>query len=38
MNFSVFLEVWTARMIKQKPRVYCIKHLRLRHTVDGLRV
>jgi hypothetical protein len=38
MNFSVFLEVWTARMIKQKLRVYCIKYLRLRHTVDGLRV
>jgi hypothetical protein len=38
MNFSVFLEVWTARMIIQKPMVYCIKHLRLRHTVNGLRV
>jgi hypothetical protein len=38
MNFFVFLEVWTAHMIKQKPKVYCIKNLRLRHTVDGLRV
>ena len=37
-EFSVFLEVWTARMIKQKPRVYCIKRLILRHTVNGLRV
>jgi hypothetical protein len=24
MNFSVFPEVWTVHMIKQKPRVYCI--------------
>jgi hypothetical protein len=38
MDFSVFLEVWTARMIKQKLRVFCIKSLRVRHVVDGLRV